>query len=154
MQESIRDLDFRRATAGDVDAIADAHRDSITELRAQHYPPYIVLEWAGVVRPELYLDAMGRGEVFFVATGTLAGHAAVLGFSSDYVIDGGRHGTSAYIRGVVARQGIGSRLLSLAESYGRARGETSVEIEATLGAVEFYRRHGFVEMKRGDVAHP
>lgn len=97
---------------------------------------------------------MGRGEVFFIATGALAGHAAVLGFSSDYVIDGGRHGTSAYIRGVAARQGIGSPLLSLAESFGRARGATSVEIEASLGAVEFYRRHGFVEMKRGDVALP
>lgn len=53
MHESIRNLDLRRATAGDVDATADAHRDSITELGAQHYPPHIVLEWAGVVRREL-----------------------------------------------------------------------------------------------------
>ena len=154
MHESIRDLDFRRATGEDVEAMADAHRDSIIELGALHYPLHIVQEWVGVVRPDLYLEAMGRGEVFFNATGTVAGHEAILGFSSDYVIDGGRHGTSAYVRRVAARQGVGSRLLTLAESFGRSRGASSVEIEASLGAVEFYTRHGFVQTKRGDVALP
>ena len=78
----------------------------------------------------------------------------VLGFSSDYIINGGLHGTSAYVRPVAARQGVGSRLLALAESFGKARGSSSVEIEASLGAVEFYRRHGFVEISRGEVALP
>jgi predicted N-acetyltransferase YhbS len=55
---------------------------------------------------------------------------------------------------VAARQGIGSRLLSLAESFGRARGATAVQIESSLGAVEFYRNHGFVETARGEVALP
>lgn len=154
MRESIPDLDLRRATEKDVDAIADAHRDSITELGSQHYALAIVKEWAGVVRPELYLQAMNRGEVFFIATGTVAGRPMVLGFSSDYAIDGGRHGTSAYVRRSAARQGIGSRVLALAESFGRARGASSIEIEASLGAVEFYKRHGFVETARGDVALP
>ena len=73
LHEPIRDLDVRRATEEDVDAIADAHRDSIRELGSRHYAPAIVNEWAGVVHPELYLQAMDRGEVFFIATGTLAG---------------------------------------------------------------------------------
>jgi putative acetyltransferase len=154
MHESIPDLDLRRATEDDVDAMADAHRDSINELGPQHYAQDIVQEWAGVVRPELYLQAMGRGEVFFIATGPVAGRRVVLGFSSDYVLDGGRHGTSAYVRRGAARQGVGSRLLALAEAFGRARGASSVEIEASLGAVEFYKRHGFVEIERGDVALP
>jgi GNAT superfamily N-acetyltransferase len=148
------DLDFRRATEGDVEAMADAHRDSITALGSQHYAPAVVSEWAGVVRPELYLEAMSDGEAFFIATGTAAGLAMVLGFSSDYVIDGGRHGTSAYVRPGAARRGVGSHLLGLAESFGRARGATAVEIEASLGAVEFYTHHGFVETARGDVALP
>lgn len=138
----------------DVDAIADAHRDSITKLGPQDYAMDIVHEWAGVVRRELYLQAMAHGEVFFVATGTVVGRPVVLGFSSDYVIDGGRHGTSAYVRRVAARQGIGSRLLVLAEAVGRTRGASSIEIEASLGAVEFYKRHGFDEIERGDVALP
>jgi GNAT superfamily N-acetyltransferase len=154
MHVPIQDMDFRRATEGDADAMADAHRDSILELGSQFYVPTIVNEWAGVVRPGLYLLAMGRGEVFFIATGTVAGRPVVLGFSSDYVIDGTVHGTSAYVRRVAARHGVGSRLLALAESFARARGATAVHIEASLGAVDFYKRHGFVETARGDAALP
>jgi hypothetical protein len=42
----------------------------------------------------------------------------------------------------------------MAETFGRARGATAVQIEASLGAVEFYKRQGFVETARGDVALP
>src|SRR5687768_16170880 len=94
--EPIQELDFRRATESDVDGIADAHRDSILQLGSKYYVPAIVNEWAAVVNPRLYLDAMGRGEVFFIATGTVAEHPLILGFSSDYVITGATHGTSAY----------------------------------------------------------
>jgi len=154
MHEPIQDLDLRRATEEDVDALADAHRDSIRALGSQHYAPAIVNAWAGVVHPELYVQAMDRGEVFFLATGTVAGRPMVLGFSSDYIIDGGLHGTSAYVRRVAARQGVGSRLLELAESFGRGRGAASIHIEAALGAVEFYRRHGFVETGHGPRGPP
>jgi putative acetyltransferase len=152
--EPIQDLDFRRAIRSDVQGMADAHRDSILQLGSQYYVPAIVNQWAGVVNPWLYLDAMGRGEVFFIATGRIAGQPKVLGFSSDYVVSGTTHGTSAYVRQVAARRRVGSRLLALAESFGRSRGATAVQIEASLGAVEFYKRHGFVETTRGDVALP
>src|SRR5918993_1354548 len=125
MSEPIQELEFRRATESDVDEMADAHRDSILQLGSEYYVPAIVNEWAGVVNPGLYLDAMGRGEVFFIATGTVAGHPMVLGFSSDYVISGTTHGTSAYVRPVAARRRVGSRLLALAESFGSSRGATS-----------------------------
>jgi ribosomal protein S18 acetylase RimI-like enzyme len=152
--EPIQDLDFRRATEFDVDGIADAHRDSILQLGSQYYVAEIVNEWARVVSRGLYLDAMDRGEVFFIATGTVARNQMVLGFSSDYVISGTMHGTSAYVRPVAARRRIGSRLLALSEAFGRSRGATVVEIESSLGAVEFYRHHGFMETARGDVALP
>ena len=154
MSEPIEDLDFRRATESDVDEMADAHRDSILQLGSQYYVSAIVNAWAGVVSPGLYLDAMRRGEVFFIATGRVAGDAMVLGFSSDYVIGGTTHGVSAYVRSVAARRRVGSRLLALAESLGRSRGATAVQIEASLGAVEFYEAHGFVETARGEVALP
>ncbi len=154
MSEPIQDLDFRRATESDIDGIADAHRDSIVQLGSQYYVPAIVTEWAGVVNRGLYLEAMARGEIFFIATGAVAGHRLVLGFSSDYVIGGTTHGTSTYVRPVAARRRVGSRLLAMAEAFGRARGATAVEIQASLGAVEFYKRHGFVETARGDVALP
>jgi putative acetyltransferase len=152
--ESIDDLDFRRSMESDVDGMADAHRDSILYLGSPYYVPEIVAAWAEVVSPALYLDAMDRGEVFFIATGRVAGHSMVLGFASDYVLEGTMHGTSAYVRAVAARRGVGSRLLALAESFGKSRGVTAVQIEASLSAVPFYARQGFVETGRGDVALP
>jgi putative acetyltransferase len=152
--DPIQDLEFRRATKSDVEGIADAHRDSILQLGSQYYEPAIVNEWARVVHPGIYLDAMDRGEIFFIATGAVARNRLILGFSSDYVISGTTHGTSAYVRPVAARRRIGSRLLAMAGTFGRARGATAVQIEASLGAVEFYKRHGFAETERGGVALP
>src|SRR5262245_23230167 len=140
--------------ASDVDGMADAHRDSILHLGSPYYAPSVVAAWVAVVSPLLYLDAMDRGEVFFIARGTVAGHSMVLGFASDYVLEGTTHGTSAYVRPVAARRRIGSRLLTLAESFGESRGATVVQIDASLGAVPFYTRHGFVETGHGDVALP
>jgi putative acetyltransferase len=150
----IDDLDFRRADRSDVEQMADAHRDSILGLGSQYYMPAILNEWAGVVSPHLYLNAMDRGEVFFVAIARVAGENKVMGFSSDYLINGTTHGVSAYVRPVAARRRVGSRLLGLAESLGRSRGATEVQIEASLGAIAFYKHHGFVETTPGSVTLP
>jgi hypothetical protein len=106
--EPIQALDFRRATESDVDGMADAHRKSILQLGSQYYAPAIVNEWAAVVNRGLYVEAMGRGEIFFIATGVIARHAMILGFSSDYVISGTAHGTSAYVHPVAARRRVAS----------------------------------------------
>ena len=151
MPDDLQDVRFRQARAADVDQIAEAHRDSIASLGSAYYPASIVVEWERAVAPELYLAAMKRGEVFFVATATRQGQPLVLGFASDYVVDGTTHGTSAYVRGDSSRRGIGSRLLLMAESFGVSRGATAVHIEASLGAVAFYQAHGFVETGRGEV---
>jgi GNAT superfamily N-acetyltransferase len=91
---------------------------------------------------------MASGEVFFIATRVTDPEAAVLGFSSDYLISGTTHGVSAYVRGTAARKGIGSALLRHAEAHARKRGATIIEIDASLVAVAFYAAHGFVEVNR------
>lgn len=139
-------IEFREAGRADVDAMVEAHRDSIQSLGASFYSPEAVAAWQEGIRGQLYLEAMDRDEVFFIATRS----NDVLGFASDYPIDGDKHGASAYMRGSAARHGIGSTLLCLAEARARLRGARSVEIEASLAGVDFYRRHGFVEIGRGD----
>jgi GNAT superfamily N-acetyltransferase len=139
----------RRATESDADAIAEAHRDSIRAIGPHFYPTKVVGDWCDGINGALYIDAMARGEVFFIAIGTIDGRDVVLGFASDYQIEGTRHGTSAYVRGAVARRGVGSSLLRLAEQYGRERGARTIRIEASLAGVAFYQRHGYVELSRG-----
>ncbi len=141
---------MREATASDADDIGEAHLDSIRSLGPAYYPPTVVDDWAAGLTGEVYVNAMNGGEVFFIATAAIEGKPAVLGFASDYCISGLLHGASVYVRGVAARRGIGSALLRLAEAHALAGGATTIQVEASLAGVEFYKANGFVEVSRGE----
>jgi GNAT superfamily N-acetyltransferase len=143
-------FDIRNAERSDVDEIAAAHRDSIQSIGPSYYPEEIVGYWQEAIEGQLYLEAMDGGEVFFIAVGDIDGRRAVLGFASDYCIERQRHGTSVYVRGRSARQGIGSALFAKAEAHAIETGATSIEIEASLAGVNFYRANGFIEVGRGE----
>jgi GNAT superfamily N-acetyltransferase len=143
-------FEIRRAERSDVDEIARVHRDSIQSIGSAFYSPEVVECWQEAITGELYLNAMDAGEIFFVAVGAVNGGSAALGFSSDYCIEGRKHGTSVYVRGRSARHGVGSALLAAAEANAVSRGATSIEIDASLAGVAFYRANGFVEVGRGE----
>ncbi len=143
-------FEIRRAEPSDVDAIAAAHVDSIRSLGPAAYPANVVDDWAEGIDGDLYVKAMGTGEVFFIATASTDSGLMVLGFSSDYAIEGTAHGTSVYVRGMAARKGIGSALLRSAEAHASERGAACIRIEASLASVEFYRANGFIETGRGE----
>lgn len=142
-------FEIRQALPADVDGIAMAHRDSIQSLGPAFYPPEVVEYWQEAIAGELYVKAMDAGEVFFIAVRETDAGGDVLGFASDYCIVGSKHGSSVYVRGGSARQGIGSALLARAELHAVSNGATTIEIEASLAGVAFYRAHGFVETGRG-----
>jgi putative acetyltransferase len=146
----IAEFETRRAHRSDADDIARAHRDSIRSIGPRFYPPNVVDDWEEGLTGDLYLKAMEGGEVFFIATGKIDGKTLVLGFASDYCIEGSRHGTSVYARGIVARRGIGSALYALAEAHAVANGASTIQVEASLAGVEFYRANGFTEIGRGE----
>lgn len=139
---------IRRAELSDVDEIAMAHLDSIRSIGALHYEAPIVSDWGARVRGELYAGAMARGDEFFIAIGEREGKPEVLGFSS-HRIDGGEHRTAIYVRAKAARLGIGSALFRTAEAAAIAAGATSIHVDASLAAVEFYTANGFEEVGRG-----
>lgn len=137
----------RRATEEDAAAIALAHLDSIRSLGAGFYPPDVVEAWSEGLTSSLYRDAMRGGEAFFIAIGQLEGQQVVLGFAT-HRVDDAQDGASVYVRGRVARQGIGTALLRLAEEHARDRKAESIQIQASLAGVEFYKANGFEELER------
>jgi putative acetyltransferase len=141
-------VEIRRAGLEDVDAIAAAHLDSIRSIGALYYEPPIVSDWGARVKGELYAKAMARAEVFFIATEP-SGRPAVLGFSSHRIEEDG-HRTAVYVRARATRQGIGSALFRTAEAAAIAAGATSIHVDASLAAVEFYAANGFEEVGRGE----
>jgi GNAT superfamily N-acetyltransferase len=145
----LRDVTLRQATEEDAHAIALAHTDSIRTLGPHSYSADVIEAWGEGLTPDLYMRAMQGGEVFFVATGYLDGQSVVLGFAT-HRVDDEQDGVSVYIRGRAARQGIGTALLRLAEEHARAHGATSIQIQASLSGVEFYRANGFEELGPGE----
>lgn len=55
-----------------------------------------------------------------------------------------------YVRGRAARLGLGTTLLRLAEEHARAHGATSIQIQASLAGVEFYKANGFEALRSGE----
>ena len=91
----------------------------------------------------------GAARCFFIAIGPLEGQQVVLGFAT-HRVDDTQDGASVYVRGRVARQGIGTALLRLVEGHARAHRATSIQIQASLAGVEFYKANGFEELERGE----
>lgn len=143
------EFEIRQADPSDAEAIAAAHRDSILSIGPKFYPPNVVDAWGAGLSPDVYVNAMQGGEAFFVAIGQLEGQATVLGFST-HRVDDAQDGASVYVRGSVARRGIGTALLQLAEAHARAHGAPSIQIQASLAGVEFYKANGFTELGRGE----
>lgn len=142
-------IQTRRANPDDAEAIAAAHLDSIRSIGPAYYPADVVDAWGAGLTPDIYVKAMEGGEVFFIATADDDGKPAVLGFSS-HCVDDQQDGASVYVRGGTARRGVGTALLRLAEEHARAHGAKSIQIQASLAGVEFYKANGFEETGRGE----
>jgi GNAT superfamily N-acetyltransferase len=89
---------------------------------------------------------MAGGELFFVAVSDCE---RVLGFSSYRLVDG-KHRTAVYVRGEVARMGIGTALFQAAEGAAREHGAEEIHVTASLAAVEFYKDRGFEDLAAGE----
>ena len=143
------EVQTRRADPKDAGAIALAHIDSIRSMGPAFYPPDVVEAWSSGLTPDIYVKAMEDGEVFFIAIGPIDDNPAVPGFAT-HRIDDTRDGMSVYVRGMATRRGIGSALLRMVEAHAIAKGATSIQVEASLAGVEFYKANGFEETGRGD----
>jgi putative acetyltransferase len=143
------DYTIRRARHADATGIAEAHGDSIRSVGPQFYPAPVVEAWGEGLTPNIYVKAMECGEVFFVAIGQVGNVSGVLGFST-HRIDDARDGGSVYVRGIATRRGIGSALWRSVESHAIVQGATSIQVEASLAGVGFFKAHGFDELSRGE----
>ena len=135
---------IRRAEDVDAEQIAAAHVDSIHSLGGKFYDAEVIGDWGAPRDGQRYQQAMQQGQVFFVAVA----RDRVIGFSS-YRVEGGKHRTAVYVRGDSARHGVGTALFNAVEGAAREHGAREIHVAASLVAVDFYRKCGFVDLKRG-----
>ena len=126
-------LCIRRATAADSEAIYQVHRDSVEQLCGTHYDARQIAMWLDGRTPAVYHAAIARGQLWVAERGGIIGFVEIDGHEL----------SKLFIAGAHSGQGVGARLLDVALAAIAASGAAQTYLEATLGAVAFYERHGF-----------
>jgi putative acetyltransferase len=136
---------LRRAVLADQDAIRKVHKNSIERHNASLYDKKVIETWTDPVRLNLARLLESKEEVW-VATRA----DQVVGFSNMSV---DRATKVAYIDRLYVdpehgRQGLGSLLLNKQIEIAKEKKMAVVKLEASLFAVSFYVKHGFVKGTR------
>jgi putative acetyltransferase len=134
---------IRPATLADAEALCALHKASVRSLCAGAYTAEEIEAWLSEREPQGFRRAMtDGGETMLVAErdGAVAGFASI------------KHSMlfGLYVDPVQGR-GAGRLLLDAVEDLVRRRGAAVLSLQATLNAVPFYRKHGFMRQDRSVV---
>lgn len=130
-------LTIRKARPTDADQICRAHVASIRRFCSAAYSEELIEEWTGLLAPDRYLESIETLE-FVVAE---LDHR-VEGFCILNLETGELH--ALYLSPSAAGRGHGRALMAWAEETARSRGFAELFLKATLNAVPFYSKCGFV----------
>jgi GNAT superfamily N-acetyltransferase len=142
------DVVITKATEDDLEAIRDAHMDSIQTLGHIGYSDDIVAVWGRERSVDGYLHAMKEdGETYFIAKESID-DPIVLGFSSHRFFENKHRLYALYVRGQASGYGLGKKLLGVVENFARAQGAKELYLEGSLSAENFYLSQGFNQISR------
>lgn len=134
-------LNIRRARQEDCQSIGSVHAAAVSGIRTALYTPEEIQAWAVPRKPESYEESI-RGKEFYVADddGVIVGFG-VLDQESAVV-------EAVYVITGAGRRGIGLEVLRKLEDRARALGLTVLRLNASLNAVPFYEKAGYVAQER------
>jgi putative acetyltransferase len=134
---------IRPAGLADAEAMCALHKAAVRALCVGAYTTQEIEAWLSEREPAGFRQAMtDGGETILVAErdGAVVGFASIKGT----VLFG------LYVDPASGR-GAGRLLLEAVEDEVRRRGATILTLQATLNAVPFYRKHGFMRQDRSTV---
>lgn len=137
MSSPNRRLVLRRAVPSDAAEIWGIRADAVRAGCRDHYPAAIVAALAAEPIPETFPATLGRH--YFAAAlleGRIVGFAALK--RDPGIVD------AVFVRAEGMRQGIGAALLAHVEARARMLGLAALSLKASLNAVPFYERAGYV----------
>ena len=130
-------LNIRRAQQEDRHSIMSVHVDAVTGIQTSFYTTEEIQAWAAPKKPESYEESI-RSKEFFVAEadGVIVGFG-ILNQSTTEI-------EAVFVSPRAGRRGIGLELLQKLEQRARALGLDELRLNASLNAVPFYKRAGYV----------
>lgn len=136
---------IRSARIGDGAAAFDITRQSVEGLAGDFYTEQQIKGWMGTRTPEFYEALIARGRMFVAERedGTVVAFVDTVPGEV----------TRMFILPEAAGQGLGSRLLALGIENASEGFSGLVKVEATLNAVRFYEKHGFVILHHALSSH-
>lgn len=130
-------LEFRRAVPSDVDSIERIQVDAIRHGTGDHYQPEAIEAWAGAFNRDGFAEKVEDDEVWVAEDGgRTVGYASL--DPSTYEID------SVYVAPEAAGRGIGRALMEHILEVARDHRLENVWLDASVNAIPFYERMGFV----------
>ncbi len=140
-------MTIRVAHPEEAEAILNVQQASIRSIPTSFYPAEVLNAWAGSVTPEridkVRVAIESGDEVFIVA---VAG-ARLMGFGA--IMPNSKRLRALYVHPQFWNRGVGKAILNELERHAVSLGVTRLEMDASINAEEFYKRHGFVTMEHG-----
>ncbi|MEK6283793.1 MAG: GNAT family N-acetyltransferase [Acidobacteriota bacterium] len=130
-------LNLRRAVQEDCQFIGKVHSAAVQGIRPALYTPEEIQAWAAPKKPESYEESI-RSKEFFVAAedGVIVGFGVLNQVSAEI--------EAVYVSPREGRRGIGLEILRKLEERARALGLGMLRLNASLNAVPFYERAGYM----------
>lgn len=130
----------RLATQADLPTLWELRTRAVRHGCAAHYPAAVVDAWCAVPAPaSLPILVQAGGAVVAEEEGRIVGYA-VLNLDSGEI-------NAAFVEPGHQRRGIALQLLQQLESMAQARGLPRLFLSASLNAVPFYERAGFLALR-------
>lgn len=128
----------------DTPVLAAIFTAAIDELTGDDYGSEQQEAWAAVADDEEAFGAKLAGELTLIASL----NNAPVGFAS---LKGKDHIDMLYVHPGAARQGVASALCDALEKLAGGRGATSLTVDASDNALDFFRKRGYVAKQRNSI---
>ena len=130
-------IEIRRATAEDAAAVREIVLRALLEVNARDYPASVIDRLAATL-PEMIAATLGQAQAYVaIDAGRVVGTARL----------NGRTVTSVFVNPEDMGRGVGAKLLDAIESAARENYETTLELQSSVTAFEFYKKRGFVVVR-------
>lgn len=147
LETETQPIHVRPAVDTDAEPIIHAHFVAVHQTASDFYTPEVLESWSrrpDETRYQQIRQAIAKGhELFLVAEGL----SGVVGFGS--IVPAANELRALYVHPRIARQGVGANLLVHLERLAVSRHCPYLQLEASINAEDFYRRHGYEVVERG-----